>query len=253
MPIPHHVLQQRRRGGATLGRGRAREEAAELKEPDRPEEPKTAEEAEDRQPAAARAPEREEQEEKERERGRGQAVSGRIARLRTLLGRPVTLGIATVLLGAGAAWSAVQADRLRSGSVAENVALTDTALTSEAKGQLGDAVNELFSYRYTDMAKTEQAAKRLLTGKAVQQYQNMMAPIRQQAAEQKLVLTTTVTDSGVRMLSDDRARVLFFVDQRSTRTAKEETTYAGAMLAVDAVKVGDAWKISNIDTLNVPR
>ncbi|TNY35244.1 hypothetical protein [Thermomonospora catenispora] len=246
MPIPHHVLQQRRRGGATLGRD-ARREAAEPEEPIRPADAESAGEAEEKKPAAASAPGREETEEKK------ETAPGRVARLRALLDRPVALGVATVLLGAVAAWSAVQADRLRSGSVAENVALTDTALTSEVKGQLGDAVNELFSYRYTDMAKTEQAAKRLLTGKAVQQYQNMMAPIRQQAAEQKLVLTTTVTDSGVRMLSEDRARVLFFVDQRSTRTAKEETTYAGAMLAVDAVKVGDAWKISNIDTLDVPR
>ncbi|MBA9004322.1 hypothetical protein [Thermomonospora cellulosilytica] len=241
MPIPHHVLQQRRRGGAAPGR--AREDAAEPKEPEVSEAAEATEATGEEKPAKAPKPEK-----KQEEPG-----PGRLARIRTLLGRPVTLGIATVLLGAVAAWSAVQADRLRSGTVAENVALTDTARTSEVKGQLGDAVNELFSYRYTDMAKTEQAARRLLTGKAVQQYQNMMEPIRRQAAAQKLVLTTTVTDSGVRMLSGDRARMLFFVDQRSTRTAQEETTYAGAMLAVDAVKVGDTWKITNIDTLNVPR
>jgi Mce-associated membrane protein len=103
------------------------------------------------------------------------------------------------------------------------------------------------------MARTEQAAKGLLTGKAVQQYDTMLAAVRAQAPKQKLILTTTVTGSGVEMLEGDRARLVIFADQRSTRTVTKDTTYAAAMLAVDAVRHGGTWKISNIDTLTVPR
>jgi Mce-associated membrane protein len=68
------------------------------------------------------------------------------------------------------------------------------------------------------------------------------------------VLTTTVTDSAVEMLEGDRARLLVFTDQRDTRTGgKDATTYAAAMLAVDAVHRDGIWKITNLDTLNVPR
>ena len=75
-----------------------------------------------------------------------------------------------------------------------------------------------------------------------------------ESAGQKLVLTTTVTDSAVEMLDGDRARLLIFADQRNTRTGgKDATTYAAAMLAVDAARRDGIWKIADLDTLNVPR
>ncbi|TXS43514.1 hypothetical protein EAO72_10135 [Streptomyces sp. or43] len=45
-----------------------------------------------------------------------------------------------------------------------------------------------------------------------------------QAAKQKLVLTTTVTESGVELLDGDRARLIIFADQSNTRTGKSEET-----------------------------
>jgi Mce-associated membrane protein len=166
---------------------------------------------------------------------------------------PVVLGVVTVLLGGLAVWFAAEADGVRGRAGAGNVALTDPARTSEVTGQVTDAVNALFSYDYTDAAKTQQAEDSLLTGKAVGQYDTMLAQVRAQAPSQKLVLTTTVTDSAVEMLEGDRARLLVFADQRNTRTSGKDTTYAAAMLAVDASRLYGTWKITNIDTLNVPR
>ena len=166
---------------------------------------------------------------------------------------PAALGVVTVILGGLAVWSATAAHELRADAAARNLALTDNARTSEVNGQITSAVNTLFSYSYADVAKSEQAARKLLTGKAVRQYEEMFRPVREQAPKDKPVLTTTVTDSGVVMLQGDRARVLIFADQRSTRTSDDQTSYAGAMLAVDVVREGGTWKIGNIDTLNVPR
>jgi Mce-associated membrane protein len=172
------------------------------------------------------------------------------ARVRRL---PVVLGAATVLLGGLAVWFADEADGLRGRAGAANIALTDPARTSEVTGQVTDAVNALFSYDYADTTKTQQAASSVLTGRAVGQYDSMLAQVRAQASSQKLVLTTTVTDSAVEMLEGDRARLLIFADQRNTRTSGKDTTYAAAMLAVDATRRHGSWKITNLDTLNVPR
>jgi Mce-associated membrane protein len=166
---------------------------------------------------------------------------------------PLVLGALTVLLGGLAVWFAEEANAVRDRAGADNVALTDPARTSEVTGQVTDAVNALFSYDYTDAGRTQQAEESLLTGKAVGQYDSMIAQVRAQAPVQKLVLTTTVTDSAVEMLEGDRARLLVFADQRNTRTSGKQTTYAAAMLAVDAVRRDGRWKISNLDTLNVPR
>jgi Mce-associated membrane protein len=161
---------------------------------------------------------------------------------------PVALAVLTLLLGCLAAWSARQAHALNDSASARNTALTDNARTSELKGEVTDIINTVFSYNYTDVAKTERAAQTLLTGKAVKQYNEMIALIRKQAPQQKLVLTTTVTDSGVRMLTGDRARLLIFADQRSTRTDKNQTAYSATMFSVGAVHRNDRWQIENIDT-----
>lgn len=160
------------------------------------------------------------------------------------------LAVLTVLLGAFAALAAARTSSLHDSADTGNTALTDTARTSEVKGAVATDVNAVFSYDYADPARTDAAARRLLTGKAVQQYAGMIAQVRAQAPKQKLVLTTTVTSTGVRTISGDRARVLVYADQRNTSTAAGSggTTYAAAMFAVDAVRTGGTWKIASIDT-----
>ncbi|MFG2090906.1 MULTISPECIES: hypothetical protein [unclassified Spirillospora] len=161
----------------------------------------------------------------------------------------VFLGALTMALVGTAAWAADQESSLTGAASAENAALSDNARTSEVRGQITTAVNTVFSYNYADVAKTEKAAQELLTGKAVQQYNQLFALVRKQAPEQKQVLTTTVTNSAVKSLTGDRARLLVFADQRNTRTDKNETSYSAAVFAVDAIHTDGKWKITAIDTL----
>lgn len=175
------------------------------------------------------------------------APRARASRLR--VGLPAVLCALTVLLGAFAAWAFASADSLRDEPARQNTALTDIGRTSEVKGRISEAVGAVFSYDYASPARSDRAASTYLTGRAVQQHKDMLADVREQAPKQKLVLTTTVTESGVEFLDGDRARLLIFADQSNTRTGKdEETTYAAAMFAVDAVRRGDTWLIAAIDT-----
>ncbi|MFF7493568.1 hypothetical protein [Streptomyces rubiginosohelvolus] len=175
------------------------------------------------------------------------APRARAARPRITL--PAVLCALTVLLGAVAVWAFASASSLRDEPARQNTALTDIGRTSEVKGRISEAVGAVFSYDYASPARSDRAASTYLTGRAVQQHEDMLADVREQAPEQKLVLTTTVTESGVEFLDGDRARLLVFADQSNTRTGKdEETTYAAAMFAVDAVRRGDTWLIAAIDT-----
>lgn len=175
------------------------------------------------------------------------APRARAARLRITL--PAVLCALTVLLGAVAVWAFASASSLRDEPARQNTALTDIGRTSEVKGRISEAVGAVFSYDYASPARSDRAASTYLTGRAVQQHEDMLADVREQAPEQKLVLTTTVTESGVEFLDGHRARLLVFADQSNTRTGKdEETTYAAAMFAVDAVRRGDTWLIAAIDT-----
>ncbi|MFF3286555.1 hypothetical protein [Streptomyces sp. NPDC003023] len=162
---------------------------------------------------------------------------------------PAVLAVVTVLLGGFAAFAATRATDLRDTPSARNSALSDIARTSEVKGQITTAVEAVFSYDFADAGALDRAATKHLTGSAVRQHGDMLAAVRKEGAKQKLVLTTTVTASGVELIDGDRARVLVYADQSNTRTAtKEETTYAAAMLAVDAVHKDGTWRIAGIDT-----
>lgn len=161
---------------------------------------------------------------------------------------PVTLGVVAVVLGGLAAWFGVNA--AQAGGGGSNVALTDSATTSEVSGQITSAVNTIFSFNYTDLGKTQRAVQQLLTGNALCQYNELYKLVQQQAPSQKLVLTTSVQDRGVEMLQGDTARVLLLVEQRDTRTTTNQTSDSQSMIAVNAVKQSGAWKISAIDTFN---
>ncbi|MFE0367345.1 hypothetical protein [Streptomyces tendae] len=175
------------------------------------------------------------------------------------------LCVLTVLLGGFAGWAHAQAEGLRSEPERSNTALTDLARTSEIKGQAAKAVDRLFSYDHADPGALDEAAKDLLTGKAVDQHHDLLSDVRARADEQKAVITTTVTESAVERIDGDRARVLVYADQSSVATtgkkaatdkesrtdgqaAQDEGVYAAAMLAVDVVHRDGRWLVSALDT-----
>jgi Mce-associated membrane protein len=162
----------------------------------------------------------------------------------------LVLGAVTVVLGAFGVWATLAAHSLRAGAAPQNTALTDGAATGAVKKQVISAVNTVFSYSYTDTAATRHAAQSLLTGPAIQQYNTYFALVSKDAPAQKLVVTTRVTNSGVELLTGNRARVLVFANQQDTRMGTKQTSYAGALFAVTAVHQGNRWMIENIDTFN---
>jgi Mce-associated membrane protein len=161
---------------------------------------------------------------------------------------PACLGAVAVVLGGLAVWFGLEASSATSGVDTSNAALTDPVATRQVTQQVTSAVNKIFSYNYADTATTSRAAAALLTGKARQQYDTLFKLVRRDAPKEKLVLTTTVTNSGVEFLDGGRARLLIFADQRDTAGSARQTTDAGAMFAVNAVNQGGRWKISSIDT-----
>ena len=104
----------------------------------------------------------------------------------------------------------------------------------------------MFSYDFANTAKTEGEAKKLLVGPAVKQYEQLFSTVKQQAPQQKLMVTTSVKASGVKQLQGDRAEVLAFVNQNATRTETKENSTGQAQISLGMVKQGDQWKINSI-------
>lgn len=155
---------------------------------------------------------------------------------------PAALLVVAVLLGGVGTFFLI-----KSRSVSYDAALVDSVTTSEVNGQVREAVEKSFSYNFADVESTEKAARELLTGKALCQYNAVFGPVKEVAPQQKLVVTVRVVSSAVSSLKDGRATVLVFADQVTTRTTDNQSGGGTAMLRVSAVDDGGRWKIDNME------
>lgn len=155
---------------------------------------------------------------------------------------PAALLLVAVLLGGVGTFFLV-----KSRAVSYDAALVDAATTSAVNGQIREAVEKSFSYNFADVDATEKAARELLTGKALCQYNAVFGPVKEVAPQQKLVVTVRVVSSAVSSLKDGHATVLVFADQVTTRTTDNQSGGGTAMLRVSAVDDGGRWKIDNME------
>ncbi|HEX2132533.1 MAG TPA: hypothetical protein VHH15_13340 [Actinophytocola sp.] len=160
------------------------------------------------------------------------------------------LALVAVLVAGLAFWFRGEALALDSGD--DNTALTDSATTSEVIGQLTSAVEDTFSYNYTDLASTQQAVETVLTGKARCEYDQLFGQVKKLAPEQKIVMTTAVRDIALVRLNGDRAEALVFIDQSSTRGDVNNSVAGEAQFGVLAHREGETWKITEFNMFGQP-
>ena len=127
-----------------------------------------------------------------------------------------------------------------------NGALTDQAETTQVIGQVSQALDQVLSYDYTKPDANAQAAGQLLTGDASTQYATLFEALKGKADGQQLTLVAKTVVAGVTTLTADRADLLVFLDQKSTRASDQATSSSAAQIQVTAVKQGDQWKVSGL-------
>jgi Mce-associated membrane protein len=130
-----------------------------------------------------------------------------------------------------------------------NRAVVDPALTQEVTGRLQTVLEQTLSYDYRDLDRTAKAVADNIADKARCQYDLLYGQVQKLALEQKLILTTKVVKLGVIALDRDRARVLAFIDQTTTRADQNQTTASGAQVGIEARRLGGTWKVTNLDLL----
>jgi Mce-associated membrane protein len=160
----------------------------------------------------------------------------------------VPAGVA-VLATALTVWSGVAAHDLRTGGPSANRALTDVAVTEEVIDAVTEAVETVFSYEYRDTDRAREAAREVLVGPAIEQYEALFTHVKLQAAVRGMVLSTAVRSIGVVELRDDRASLLVFVDQQILRTDDGTHTSGATQLSISAVRGEGTWKIDGITVL----
>jgi Mce-associated membrane protein len=129
-----------------------------------------------------------------------------------------------------------------------NRALVDTEGTADVLGRAKEISEQLFTYSYTDMNGHKAKFTELTTGEFTGKYGELFDEVVAQAPAMRLTLTSTVKDAAVRLLRGDRAEVLVFIDQNSTREATNAQTQAAAVFLATLQRVGGDWKVADLDT-----
>ncbi|MEV0661398.1 hypothetical protein ACIBI3_06580 [Actinomadura luteofluorescens] len=130
-----------------------------------------------------------------------------------------------------------------------DTAVLDDVATTEVIGDVSTALARVFSYAPGDVAATEQAAGRELSGRALDEYRRLFGQVRRQAPAQRVTLTTRVARAGVVSLTGDTARLLVFLDQTATRAGRPDGTPAAAQLMVTAHRDRGHWTINALTSV----
>lgn len=138
------------------------------------------------------------------------------------------------------------ATRPGSGGDTSNRALLDQGETTQVLGQVSQALNQVLSYDYSKPQASQQAAAQLLVGDASSQYTTLFDALKAKAGDQQLTLAATTVVAGVSDLTADKADLLVFVNQKSTRKSDGATSTSAAQIQISAVKQDGNWKISGL-------
>ncbi|MDD7966044.1 hypothetical protein [Actinomycetospora lemnae] len=193
--------------------------------------------------------------------GKGTGAPSRFERQRAALTRfagsralPVVLVVVTVLclaLGGLAFWKGRQA--WTSGPVS-NGAVVDVGGTAELVGQSREAIEKIFSYDFSRLDDSADAARTMSTGQFAQRYMAVFdQTIRQPAQQQQLKQTATVVNIGVTQMRDDRATVMALTQFSAQRTTTGQSTNAPGLLRLEMERVDGRWKLAELTPLTAQR
>lgn len=160
--------------------------------------------------------------------------------------RVVLVAVMLIALGL-AAWWRDETHALLGTAAASNRALLDVGTTAEISGQVGDAVQRVFSYDFARLDDTERAATAVITGPFALDYRRQFARVRELAPGQQAVVVATVPALAVKVLDGDRAIVVVFIDQQANRGSQAQPLLAAGRLRVTAQRVSGSWRISDVE------
>lgn len=163
---------------------------------------------------------------------------------------PLLAAALVVLTGLAVLFGVLDAEK-RGTPAATNTALVDVGATSEVAGQLGDALETIYSYDFARLDENERAAREVITPAFAQEFDALWAQVRELAPAQQAVVSATVRQAAVRSIEGDRAEVLVFMDQQATRAAQGDQ--AGQLssegrLTVTGELVDGHWRIANVES-----
>ena len=163
------------------------------------------------------------------------------------------LAVAVVAAAIALGWSVRDRRDARPvvGNTAEAVgAVVGSAdLKAEVRAVSEDALGKVFSYSHESLTADKAAARALLTGEMLDQYDDTMAGVVSTSLANETVVSATVLESALISVTEQDATVLVFVNQRTTGTDLKRPLLDLDRVVVTLQRTSGEWKVSELDAL----
>jgi Mce-associated membrane protein len=163
--------------------------------------------------------------------------------------RLVAALVALCLVLGGALWYLVDRADHPDLDTAPNGQITDNSFRNAAMSAASDAATQILSYSYQSFDADRAKARKLVTGKAADQYEAAMDQVKDKAATSKLTLKATVLSVGTLSVKEHRAKVLVFVNSFTTREGSKKQQVQQSRLVMDLTRTNGDWIVSDMDTI----
>lgn len=159
----------------------------------------------------------------------------------------LVLAAATVLL-----WLTQTGERPATGvttAESDQAAVASAAVKGEVLDVAAEAAARVYSYGWETLADDKAAARALLTGDMLDQYDRTMAGVATSSRRDRTVVSAEVVETALVTATASYARVLVFVNQSTAADDLDEPTLDLDRVLVTLVRSGGAWKVSELDAL----
>ena len=167
--------------------------------------------------------------------------------------RLVVLALLVVLAAAALVW-VLRDSRDVAGTDISSADATDAVVASSfvkesARRMPRPALASAYSYSWRTLAYDKAAARRLMTPTMQQRYDRTMAGVTTSSRRDRTVVEAEVVDTALVTASATHARVLVFVNQRTSGRGLERPTLDLDRVLVTLRRVGGEWKVDELDAL----
>lgn len=172
----------------------------------------------------------------------------------TVVNRWVVVLAALVVLAAGALVWVVRDSRDVTGSDVSSADSVDAVVASsvvkEATRQAAaEGARAAYSYSWRSLPDDRAAARRLMTPTMRERYDRSMAGVATSSRRDRTVVEAEVVDTALVTASATDARVLVFVNQRTSGRDLERPTLDLDRVLVTLQRLGGEWRVSELDAL----
>ncbi|SFB28052.1 Mce-associated membrane protein [Nocardioides alpinus] len=131
----------------------------------------------------------------------------------------------------------------------DRAVVASAAVKDDVLDVAAEAATRVYSYGWETLADDKAAARELLTGDMLSQYDRTMAGVATSSRRDRTVVSAEVVGTSLVTATTSYARVLVFVNQRTTGDDLAKPTLDLDRVLITLVRTDDAWKVSELDAL----